>query len=247
MSYRLELDTPVEYELTVESLQMSEVQGTTSQTAQRLTSRLIQQIQGINDNRILVSYLFRDPAVTIQGDYPFSFNTDNLKNKAMTISVSDRGVDPTITNLEDFNEKLNYNLESISQLFFPELSDNSVPLNGSWTSVRNVPIEMSEMTLSLDIITQYSFIGVETIMDQECMVFQGESDISLSGTSIFEGVFIDLEGKGIGISKYSFAYKIGRLITGHREEALSMTGQVKDRNIVVPIKQRLASEFKVIE
>ncbi len=66
------------------------------------------------------------------------------------------------------------------------------------------------MTLSLDIVTQYSFIEVETIMDQECMVFQGESDISLRGTSLFEGVSIDLESKGIGISNYSFAYKIGR-------------------------------------
>ena len=238
---------PVEYELTVESLQMSEVRGSTSQTAQRLTSRIIQNIQSKNEDMIVVSYLFNDPTVTIQGDYPFSFNTDNLKDKAMTISVSDRGADPAITNLEDFNEKLNYNLESISQLFFPELSEDPVQLNGSWTADRTMLIEMSEMTLSLDIFTQYSFSGVEIIMDQECMVFQGESDISLRGTSLFEGISIDLEGKGIGISKYSFAYKIGRLITGHREEALSMTGHVEDRNIVVPIKQRLASEFKVIE
>ena len=118
MPYRQERGVPVEYELTVESLQVSEVQDSTSQTAQRLTSWIIQNIQNKDDNRIVVSYLFSDHAVTIQGDYPFSFNTDNLKNKTMNISVSDRGVDPAITNVDNFNEKLDYNLESISQLFF---------------------------------------------------------------------------------------------------------------------------------
>ena len=79
------------------------------------------------------------------------------------------------------------------------------------------------------------------------MVFQGESDVVVSGKSTFQGLNIAMTGSGTGFSKYSFAYKEGHMLTGHREVILSINGQVGGMDINIPIQQRLASEFKALE
>ena len=231
----------------IESLQTSNVQGKIAQSAQRLTGKVVQRLQYSESDTVNISLLFNDISIEIQGDYALSLNPDNLNTKELNIATDTRGVDRQFTNIKEFNDKLTYNLVAIAELFLPEFPDKSVALHDSWTTVHVLPIQMPELDLTLHITTTYRFTGMKNIMDYECMVFQGESDVVVSGKSTFQGLNIVMTGSGTGFSKYSFAYKEGHMMTGHREVNLSINGQVEGMNINIPLQQRLASEFKALE
>lgn len=233
--------------MTIESLQTSNAQENVAQSAQRLTGKVVQSIQNSERDAVTISISFNDISIEIQGDYPLSLNADNLNTKELNITTDTRGANRKLTNIQDFNENLTYNLLAIAELFLPEFPDKSVTNNDSWTTVYEMPVQMPKLTMTLHFTTNYTVTGFENIMDYECMVFRGESDVVVSGKSTFQGLNIAMTGSGTGFSSYSFAYKEGHLMTGHREVVLAINGQVGGMDINIPIQQRLASEFKALE
>lgn len=95
---------------------------------------------------------------------------------------------------------------------------------------------------------QYTFDGVERVNDVECARLILNSNFSISGQGVFQGMNYGLEGEGKSIGKIWVDLKSGLLVrsetTSEIETAMGISGQVE---MTIPMNQKITTIVSLVK
>ncbi len=125
---------------------------------------------------------------------------------------------------------------------FPDLAENPVKINDTWTATVPVTQTSSNGETTLNFNHVYTLVGFEDMDGYECVKLSIDTTGTYEGTAVQEGMELISEGTLEGTGTCYFAYKEGIFIKISADGVAEGTLLVSSQNLEIPITRTYTME-----
>ena len=210
--YKPKIGSVAKYMITSNSDITQNMMGQEQNFGTKSDMSMILKVSGVTENEINYDVTFESatiesnaPGLTGIGDYKEKLLSSNVK-----ITSDPFGKVTKITGTEAIKKlALGSNIDILLKNLFIIFPEKVLKIGDSWPHKETNTVKSGPLNLDINSNTTYKFVGVETKQNTECLRFDVEVSMKLSGKGQQNGMDLEFDGSGTGTGTIYFDYANG--------------------------------------
>ena len=253
LTYRMEENQTLKYQVSSEEIQKLDMMGQTMETTSKSGIQFSMQSKGLKENNLLLGITVDTMNINVSGGMAGNITPDlgAVIGKSFQMTLSPLGKEGGFSGNEELQYQLGpsgkRNIDSSFKSIFPDLADKPVKIGDNWTNTADVSekagnIDVHVITESVSILQ-----GLETVNGWECVKIETKTTGTIDGSGEQMGNKFTFKGNVKGSSTWYFAYKKGIFVSMKSNTDTEGTVEVTAMGMTIPMKSESKTEFNLVE
>jgi len=253
LTYRMEENQTLKYQVSSEEVQKLDMMGQTMETNSKSGMEFSVQSKGLKENNLLLGITVDTMNINVSGGMAGNISPDlgAVTGKSFQMTLSPLGKEGGFSGTEELQYQLGptgkRNIESSFKDIFPDLADKPIKIGDNWTITGDTT--QKEGNIDVHVITESvnTLQGLETVKGLECVKIEVKTTGTLEGAGEQMGNKFTFKGTIKGVSTWYFAYKKGIFVSKTSNTDTEGTVEVTAMGMTIPMKTNSKSEFNLVE
>jgi hypothetical protein len=253
LTYRMEENQILKYQVSSEDIQKLDMMGQTMETKSTSGIQFSMQFKGLKENNLLLGITVDTMKVDVSGGMAGNISPDlgAIIGKSFQMTLSPLGKEGGFSGTEELQYQLGQsrkrNIDSSFKNIFPDLADKPVKINDTWTGKEDTTEKAGNVDIHSITESVNTLRGLETVNGLECVKIEVKITGTFDGTGEQMGNKFTFKGKINGTSTWYFAYKKGIFVSLKSNTTAEGTIEVKAAGMSIPMKTESKAEINLME
>ncbi len=253
LTYRMEENQILKYQVSSEEIQKLDMMGQKMETKSTSGIQFSMQSKGLKEEDLLLGITVDTMNINVSGGMAGNITPDlgAVIGKSFQMTLSPLGKEGGFSGIEALQYQLGpagkRNIDSSFKNIFPDLADKPVKINDTWTSKDDATEKAGNIDIHSITECVNTLIGLVTVNGLECVKIEVKIAGTFDGTGEQMGSKFTFKGKINGTSTWYFAYKKGIFVSLKSNTASEGKIEVKAAGMTIPMKSESKAEINLIE
>jgi hypothetical protein len=253
LTYRMEENQILKYQVSSEEIQKLEMMGQTMETKSKSGIQFSLQSKGLKEKNLLLGITVDTMNINISGGMAGNISPDlgAVIGKSFQMPLSPLGKEGELSGTEGLQYQLGpsgkRNIDSSFKNIFPDLADKPVKIDDTWTNTEDVTEKAGNVDIHAVTKSVNTLKGLETVNGFECVKIEAKITGTFDGTGEQMGSKFTFKGNIKGTSTWYFAYKKGIFVSLKSDTTSEGTVEVRAQGMTIPMKTESKSEINLVE
>jgi hypothetical protein len=253
LTYRMEENQILKYQVSSEEIQKLEMMGQTMETKSKSGIQFSLQSKGLKEKNLLLGITVDTMNINISGGMAGNISPDlgAVIGKSFQMTLSPLGKEGELSGTEGLQYQLGpsgkRNIDSSFKNIFPDLADKPVKIDDTWTNTEDVTEKAGNVDIHAVTKSVNTLKGLETVNGLECVKIEAKITGTFDGTGEQMGSKFTFKGNIKGTSTWYFAYKKGIFVSLKSDTTSEGTVEVRAQGMTIPMKTESKSEINLME
>lgn len=253
LTYRMEENQILKYQVSSEEIQKLDMMGQTMETKSKSGIQFSMQSKGLKENNLLLGITVDTMDINVSGGMAGNISPDlgTVIGKSFQMTLSPLGKEGGFSDTEALQYQLGpsgeRNIDSSFKSIFPDLAGKPVKIDDTWTNKDDVTEKAGNVDLHAITESVNTLKGLETVNGLECVKIEVKITGTFDGTGEQMGSKFTFKGKINGTSTWYFAYKKGIFVSLKSDTTSEGAVEVKAAGMTIPMKTESKAEINLIE
>jgi hypothetical protein len=253
LTYRMEENQILKYQVSAEEIQQLDMMGQTMETTSKSGIQFSLQSKGLKEGNLLLGITVDTMNINVSGGMAGNITPDlgTVIGKSFQMTLSPLGAEGGFSGTEELQYQLGpsgkRNIDSSFKDIFPDLADKSVKIGDTWTKTGDVTEKAGNIDVHVITESVNTLQGLETVNGLECVKIEAKTTGTIDGSGEQMGNKFTFKGTVKGSSTWYFAYKKGIFVSRKSNSDTEGTVEVTAMGMTIPMKSKSKSEFNLIE
>lgn len=253
LTYRMEDNQILKYQISSEEIQTLDMMGQTMKTISKSGMQFSMQSKGLKEENLLLGITVDTMNVNVSGGMAGNITPDlgGITGKSFQMTLSPLGKEGGFSGTEALQYQLGpsgkRNIESSFKNIFPDLADKPVKIGDTWTNKDDVTEKEGNVDVHAITESVNTLKGLETVNGLECVKIETRITGTFNGKGEQMGNKFTFEGNIKGTSTRYFAYKKGIFVGLKSDTTSEGTVEVSAQGMTIPMKTESKTEINLME
>jgi hypothetical protein len=253
LTYRMEENQILKYQVSSQEIQELEMMGQTMETKTQAGMEFSLQSKGLKERDLLLDITVNTMKINVSGGMTGNMSPDltPVIGKSFQMTLSPLGKEGGFSGTEELQYQLGptgkRKIDSSFKSIFPDLADKPLKINDTWTSTADQTEKAGNIDVHAITETVNTLQGLETVNGLECVKIEAKTTGTIDGKGEQMGNKFTFKGKVEGTSTWYFAYKKGIFVSSKSNTTSEGTVEVSAMGMTIPMKSESTSEIKLME
>jgi len=253
LTYRMEENQILKYQVSSEQIQSLEMMGQTMETKSNSSIQFSQQAKGLKENNLQLGITVDKMEINVSGGMAGNITPDLGAEigKSYRMTQTPLGKEGGFSGSEALEYQLGpsgkRNIDSSFKNIFPDLADKPIKIGDNWTITEDDTQKAGNIDIHVITGSVNTLQGLETVKGWECVKIEAKITGTIDGSGEQMGSKFTFKGNLKGTSTWYFAYKKGIFVSMKSETDTEGTVEVTAMGMTIPMKTKSKSEFNLLE
>lgn len=253
LTYRMEENQILKYEISSEEIQKLDMMGQTMETKSKSGIQFSLQSKGLKENNLLLGITVDTMKINVRGGMAGDISPDlgAIIGKSFQMTLSPLGKEGGFSGTEALQYQIGptgkRNIDSSFKNIFPDLGDKPVKIDDTWTNTEDVTKKAGNVDIHAVTESVNTLKGLETVNGLECVKIEARITGTFDGKGEQMGSTFTFKGNITGTSTWYFAYKKGIFVSMKSDTTSEGSVEVSAQGMTIPMKTESKSEINLME
>jgi hypothetical protein len=253
LTYRMEENQILKYQISSEEIQELDMMGQTMETKSISGIQFSLQSKGLKEKNLMLGITVDTMKLNVRGGMAGDISPDlgAIIGKSFQMSLSPLGKEAGFSGTEALQYQLGpsgkRNIDSSFKNIFPDLADKPVKIGDTWTTKDDVTEKEGNIDIHAITESVNTLQGLETVNGLECVKIEAKITGTFDGKGVQMGSKFTFKGNLKGTSTWYFAYKKGIFVSMKSDTTSKGSVEVSAQGMTIPMKTESRAEINLME